>query len=157
MLQVNLSLALRHAEMRVLAEEPRLATAAAGASRLGRVAIRHLVEGLIGQFGRLAQRHRRACHSERLRGVGRRRQGQKHPVATGVISLGEVPKPVISDLAKSSRQDVLKEAPEELSARQPLDAPAVGTAILPAESNMGLVHWMMRISTPRSSMFVAKL
>ena len=101
---------LRHAETRILAEEPRLATAAVGTSRQGRVVIRHLVEGLIGQFRRLAQRLRETYHPERLRGVGRRRQDQKHPGTIGLLSLRGVPEPVVSDLVKASRQDVLKEA-----------------------------------------------
>ena len=60
---------LRHAETRVLAEEPRPATAAVGTSRLSRVVIGHLVEGLIGQFRQLAQRFREARDLGWLRGA----------------------------------------------------------------------------------------
>ena len=41
---------LRHAETRILAEEPGPATAAVGTARQGRLVIRRLVEALIGQF-----------------------------------------------------------------------------------------------------------
>ena len=41
---------------------------------------------------------------------------------------------------ESRAEDVLEEAPEELNARQPLNAPRVGAAIFPAEGHMGLVH-----------------
>ena len=102
---------------RILAEEPRPATAAVGTSRQSRVVIRHLVESLIGQFRHMAQCLREACYPERLGGVGRRRQDQKHPGTIGLVSLRGVPEPVVSDLVKTSRQDVLKEAPEELNAR----------------------------------------
>jgi hypothetical protein len=44
------------------------------------------------------------------------------------------------DLVKPSRQDVLKEAMEELNARQPLPAPRSVVAVFPAESHMGLIH-----------------
>ena len=73
-------------------------------------------------------------------GVGRRRQDQEQPGTIGLVSLRGVPEPVVSDLVKAARQDVLEEAPEELNARQPLDAPRVGAAIFPAEGHMGLVH-----------------
>ena len=58
----------------------------------------------------------------------------------GLLTLGRVPEPVVSDFVKPSRQDMLKESPEELNARQALGAPTIGTAIFPAESHMGLVH-----------------
>ena len=58
-----------------------------------------------------------------VRGVGRRRQDQEHPGTIGLVSLRGVPEPVVSDLVKASRQDVLEKAPEELNARQPLGAP----------------------------------
>ena len=124
---------LRHAVTRILAEEPRLATAAVGTSRRGRVVIRHLVESLIGQFRQLAQRLQEACHPGRLCGVGRRRQDQENPGTIGLLSLRGVPEPVVSDLVKASRQDVLKEASEELNARQPLGALRVGAAVFPME------------------------
>ena len=73
-------------------------------------------------------------------GVGRGCQDQKHPGTVGLVSLRGVPEPVISHPVKASRQDVLKEAPEELNPRQPLGAPAVGVTIFPAESHVGLVH-----------------
>jgi hypothetical protein len=60
--QVTCPSRLRHAETRILAEEPRPATAALRTSRQGRVVIRRLVEGLIGQLRELAQRLREACH-----------------------------------------------------------------------------------------------
>ena len=58
------------------------------------------------------------------RGVGRRRQDQEQPGTIGLVSLRGVPEPVVSDLVKAARQDVLEEVPEELDARQPLDAHA---------------------------------
>ncbi len=111
-----------------------------GTSRLGRVVFRHLIKGLIGQFGQLAQCLREASHRGWLRGVGRRSQDQEHPGTIGVISLRGVPEPVVSDLVKALRQDVLEKAPEELNARQPLGAPPVSAAVFPAEGHMGLVH-----------------
>ena len=56
--QVTYPSGLRHAETRILAEEPRPATAAVGTSRQGRVVIRRLVDSSIGRFRQLAQRLR---------------------------------------------------------------------------------------------------
>ncbi len=94
-----------------------MATAAMRASRLDRAVIRHLVDRSIDQFHQMAQCLREAYHREGLGGVGRRRQDQKHPGTIGLASLRGVPEPVVSDLVKTSGQDVLKEASEELNAR----------------------------------------
>ena len=67
----------------------------------------HLVKGLIGQFHELAQDLGEACDFQRAGGVGRGRQDQKHPGPVRLVSLRGVPEPVVSDLVKPSRQDVL--------------------------------------------------
>jgi hypothetical protein len=51
-----------------------------------------------------------------------------------------LPEPVVSDLVKPSRQDVLEEASQEFPARQPLCTPRPGGTVFPAEAHMGLVH-----------------
>ena len=97
--------------------------------------VQHLVTGLIGEFHELAQELGEACDFQRLGGAGRRSQHQKHPGTVGLVSLRGVPEPVVSDLVKPSRQDVLEEAPQELNARQPLDAPRTRLAVFPAEGH----------------------
>ena len=72
--------------------------------------VQHLVKGLIGEFHELAQDLGEACDFQRPGGVGRRSQDQKHPGTVGLVSLRGVPEPVVSDLVKPSRQDVLEEA-----------------------------------------------
>ena len=107
--------------------------------------VQHLVKGLIGQFHELAQGLGEACDFQRPGGVGRRRQDQKHPGTVGLVSLRGVPKPVVSDLVKPSRQDVLEEAPEELNARQPLMRHA-----LAPRSFQRKVTWVWSISRIRA-------
>ncbi len=51
-----------------------------------------------------------------------------------------MPEPVVADLVKAARQDVLEKAPEELDTRQPLDVPRVSLAIFPTEGHMSFVH-----------------
>ena len=53
------------------------------------------------------------------------------------VSLRGMPEPVVADLVKASRQDVLEEAPEELDARQPLGAPGVGACGLSSGRSHG--------------------
>src|SRR4051795_8226880 len=77
--EVTYPLELRHAETRILAEQPRPATATVRTSRQGRVLIRRLVESSIGLFRQRAQRLREARYLERSRGVGRRGQDQEQP------------------------------------------------------------------------------
>ncbi len=72
--------------------------------------VQHLVGRLIGQFHELAQDLGETREFQRLGGVSRRSQDQKHPGTVGLISLRRVPEPVVSDLVKPLRQDVLKEA-----------------------------------------------
>src|SRR4029077_13123285 len=77
---------------------------------------------------------------ERLRDVSRCHQHQKQPGTIGLLSLRWVPESVVSDSVKALRQDVLKEAPEELNAWQPLSTPRACISVFPAENHMGLVH-----------------
>jgi hypothetical protein len=110
---VSCTSVLRRPGRRILAEQARSATATVGTSRLGRVVIRGLAESLFGRFRRVAERVGEACDLERLGIVGPPRQDQVQPGAKGLLTLRGVPEPVVSDLVKTSRQDVLEEAGRE--------------------------------------------
>ena len=140
MFQVTCPSALRHAETRILAEEPRLATAAVGTSRQGRVVIRHLGRGL--------DRSVPSVRSMPPRGLPYWAVARCRPASPG----SRAPRRDLTALVwKGARARSIgpceslaagraEGSAEELNARQPLDAPRVGVAVFPAESHMGFIH-----------------
>ena len=100
-LELNHRPGLRVAAARVLAQQPRAATATVGTARGGRVVIRRVVEVLLRRFGPLRRDLGEVRQHRRLGGVGAGFQGQEDPGPARQASLGGVPQSVVADAVKA--------------------------------------------------------
>ena len=131
---------LRLAEVGPLGKKTGARTTAVGATRTVRVVEFRTVEGVLVEFRELPQRFEQVRDFRRAGRVGRLPEDQKEPRPTCQIAFRGMPQSVVSDLVKTSRQDVLEESPQKLDAPEPHRPLGVGAAVLVAKGDVRLVH-----------------